>query len=159
VTPRIWKIDDSMGNMMEIKNKQVFEQAAVLPFVFTENGYSIYLITSLHRKKWILPKGVVESDELPLYTAVRETYEEAGLIGMVYNDPIGTWSKEKWGGVCDITVYVMRVAVALDQWPEADVRQRAEIPYDGGLWSSMVEDHGILDCINRFGSWVEARSN
>jgi len=155
----MWETGSLMGNNMEMKSELVFEQAAVLPYKLTESGCSIYLITSLRRKKWILPKGVVESDELPLYTAIRETYEEAGLIGMVYDDPIGMWSKHKWGGVCNITVYVMKVAVSLDQWPEANVRQRVEIPYEGGLWRSMVEDHGISECIEQFGSWLEARSN
>lgn len=44
---------------------------------------SVLLITSMTRKRWILPKGTVEADETMEETALRETLEETGVKGQL----------------------------------------------------------------------------
>ncbi|KAI5958728.1 uncharacterized protein KGF55_005726 [Candida pseudojiufengensis] len=43
----------------------------------------IMISSSKHKDKWILPKGGNEKDESELETAVRETWEEAGVEGII----------------------------------------------------------------------------
>jgi len=45
------------------------------------NDGKILFISSAKKKEWILPKGGWESDEEREASAVRETYEEAGVLG------------------------------------------------------------------------------
>jgi 8-oxo-dGTP pyrophosphatase MutT (NUDIX family) len=46
-----------------------------------ENGFEIALIGLKGGTVWALPKGLVESDENPEQTALREVQEETGLTG------------------------------------------------------------------------------
>lgn len=48
----------------------------------TKDG-RILLCSSAKKKEWILPKGGWESDELMEESAVREAYEEAGVVGIL----------------------------------------------------------------------------
>lgn len=43
----------------------------------------IMISSSKHKDRWIMPKGGNELDELELETAVRETWEEAGVEGII----------------------------------------------------------------------------
>lgn len=49
----------------------------------------ILFISSARKKEWILPKGGWENDELMEQSALRETYEEAGLLGFL-GPPLST---------------------------------------------------------------------
>ncbi len=101
-----------------------YRQSAVVPFRFRWNGPEILLITSRKKKRWIVPKGVIEPDLSPQDSALAEAYEEAGLRGRVAGPPLGRYEYEKWGGVCSVEVFPMRVTETLHEWPESDVRTR-----------------------------------
>jgi len=45
------------------------------------NDGRVVFVSSARKKEWILPKGGWESDELLEQSALRESYEEAGLLG------------------------------------------------------------------------------
>lgn len=47
------------------------------------NDGRIVFVSSARKKEWILPKGGWESDETMEDSALRETYEEAGLLGFL----------------------------------------------------------------------------
>lgn len=51
----------------------------------SERKKVILILSSVHEGKWVLPKGGVELDEQDDYilTAVRETWEEAGVEGKI----------------------------------------------------------------------------
>ena len=38
--------------------------------------------------------------------------------------PLGSYEYEKWGGMCHVAVYMLRVEEQLETWPEADIRKR-----------------------------------
>ena len=67
----------------------------------------------------------------PTQTAARETYEEAGLIGVVlHGSPIGSYRYKKRlptgkSVTCEVTVFLLRVRRELIDWPERDQRVRA----------------------------------
>uniref|UniRef100_A0A7S0T5L5 Nudix hydrolase domain-containing protein n=1 Tax=Erythrolobus madagascarensis TaxID=708628 RepID=A0A7S0T5L5_9RHOD len=57
-------------------------------------GWEVLLVESRWTKGiWLFPKGGIEADELPKVTALRETREEAGVIGRC-GPKLGTWKFE-----------------------------------------------------------------
>ena len=67
----------------------------------------------------------------PTQAAARETYEEAGLIGVVSRgSPVGHYRYQKRLPTgkfvtCEVTVFLLRVRRELIEWPERDQRVRA----------------------------------
>ena len=110
--------------MVAKKPSWVFKQSAVVPF-FVEGGKTqIVLITSLRTKKWIIPKGVIDSGMTPQASAAKEAHEEAGVIGETEDKALGEYQYKKWGGTCTVKVYPLRVVTLLDDWQEKRARER-----------------------------------
>jgi 8-oxo-dGTP pyrophosphatase MutT (NUDIX family) len=82
------------------------------------------LITSRKRKRWVIPKGIIEPHLLPHDSAAQEAWEEAGIRGRVSQTPLGTYQYHKWGGTCRVRVFLLQVEEMLETWPEADLRDR-----------------------------------
>jgi len=68
---------------------RVYWQAAVIPYRVHEERVEIALVTSQSGKRWVMPKGSLDDGEDAMDAAVRETEEEAGLIGELVEQPIG----------------------------------------------------------------------
>lgn len=100
-----------------------YRQSGAIPYRVRDGGLEILVITSRSRRRWIIPKGVVEPELSPADSAAQEAYEEAGVRGRV-GAAIGAYQVEKWNGVCTVTVFPMEVTEVLDAWPEAAVRER-----------------------------------
>jgi len=101
-----------------------YRQSGVIPYRVKEGRLQILLITSSKKKKWIIPKGVIEPYMSPQESAAQEAYEEAGIFGRVWDEPIGGYESEKWGGICTVTVFPMLVSKVYKDWPEEDQRKR-----------------------------------
>ncbi len=84
----------------------------------------IMLITSRRRKRWIIPKGVVEQGLSAPESASKEAFEEAGIRGWVHPNSTGEYHYHKWGGTCRVEVFVLEVEEVLEEWPESSIRQR-----------------------------------
>lgn len=110
--------------MPEPKPEWLFDQSAVIPHRMMDGELRIALITSASGRRWVIPKGVIDPGETAAASAERETLEEAGLIGTLSDEPIGSYTYDKWGGTCRVEVFLMAVEEALDNWPESDVRSR-----------------------------------
>lgn len=109
---------------MKVKPSRLFRQSGVIPWRPADRGLEILLITSRRTGAWIIPKGVIEPDLSPLESACKEAWEEAGVVGRPAPDPLGSFRHEKWGGVCEVAVYRLRVDSVAEEWPEARVRRR-----------------------------------
>lgn len=96
-----------------------YRQSAALPFRHDRGSLEILLITSRRRKRWVIPKGVVELDLDPATSAAKEALEEAGIEGELSEHSIGSYQYEKWGGTCAVEVFSMAVATTYDAWPES----------------------------------------
>ncbi len=103
---------------------RMFRQSAVVALCCIDGVNMVLLITSRRRKRWVIPKGVVEPHLTPAASAAQEAYEEAGIRGDVDDEPIGRFCYEKWGGTCEVEVFRMQVTTILDHWPEQDLRDR-----------------------------------
>jgi 8-oxo-dGTP pyrophosphatase MutT (NUDIX family) len=111
----------------------VFAQSAAIPFVLKNRTPRLLLITSRKRKRWIVPKGIVEHWQTPEEAAREEAWEEAGVRGRIVGGAVGTYEYGKWGGKCRVDVFLLRVEEILDEWPESDYRDRKWVDKDEAL--------------------------
>ncbi len=107
-----------------------YRQSAVLPYRTDRGRLEILLVTSRRRKRWVVPKGVREPDLSSAESAAKEALEEAGIEGHVGSQPLGTYTYEKWGGVCTVEIFPMEVHTSYEVWPES---------YRDRLWLSPEE--------------------
>ncbi|CAA2964229.1 nudix hydrolase 18, mitochondrial-like [Olea europaea var. sylvestris] len=101
--------------------------------IVDEDAIEVLVITSQRKGKGMLfPKGGWEEDESVKEAALRETVEEAGVVGEV-ECQLGKWTfKGKNGDTCyEAFMFPLLVKEQLDFWPEKDVRQR--------IWVSVRE--------------------
>ena len=105
------------------KPKYFYKQSAVIPFRVKNGRFEILLITSSKKKKWIIPKGIIEQNMTPQESALKEALEEAGVSGKVSEKMFGEYSYKKWGDTCNVKVYLMKVTKELEKWME-DYRKR-----------------------------------
>lgn len=108
-------------------------QAAAIP---VKEG-QVCLVTSSSGRRWVIPKGIIDPGRTAAEMALQEAWEEAGLVGVLDPDPVGTYLYEKYGGTCHVTVFVLRVTEAAEDWPERTLRQRA--------WFSPAEARGRIE--------------
>jgi len=113
-----------------VKVTRLYRQAAVIPFRIRHERLEIALVTTPNGKRWVVPKGSLDEGERSRDAAIRETEEEAGLIGDLKPKPLGryrfTRDKERY----EVDVYLMRVTVVLKSWLEAGLRRRRWLSVD-----------------------------
>lgn len=122
-----------------------FPQAGTIPI---KDG-KICLITSSNGKRWVIPKGMIETGHSAAETAMRETWEEAGLIGSLTEVPLGVYTYEKYGGICVVTVFAMQVVMTQPIWPEATRRRREWCDIEVAL--SRIHEPELQTMISRLG--------
>ena len=128
-----------------------YHQVAVLPFRVEKNRLEILLITSIKKKKWILPKGIAENNISYMESAANEAYEEAGVKGHVIKDPLDSYTVKKWGGLCNVQVYPMVVEKEKSKWPENYVRKRKWCSVEEAI--KLVSDAQLSNIIRQFDKW------
>ena len=120
----------------------IFPQSAVIPWRRREGRVEVLLITSRKRRRWVVPKGLVEPHLSPADSARAEAFEEAGIEGVVSPDPVGRYEYAKWGGICHVEVFLMAVERVLETWPEG-FRERVWLPPADAaarLWEADLAD-------------------
>ena len=101
------------------------EQVCAIPFRHPPGQpLELCVITSIKKKRWIFPKGIIDPGESREQTALKEAYEEAGLRGEIWDDPLGQFADFKWGAHLNVTVVIMEVTDSDVTWPEARIRRR-----------------------------------
>jgi 8-oxo-dGTP pyrophosphatase MutT (NUDIX family) len=103
-------------------------QASAIPFRRVDDRLEVCLITSLKRKRWMFPKGIIDPGETYVETALKEAHEEAGLRGRIVGEPLGAYEYSKWGTTLEVTVVLMEVSHSDNHWPESSLRQRRWLP-------------------------------
>jgi 8-oxo-dGTP pyrophosphatase MutT (NUDIX family) len=119
----------------------VTRQAAALP---VRDG-DVCLITSRSGKRWVVPKGWLEAGKTLAEIALQEAWEEAGLVGALEQEPIGSYFYQKDGGTFHVTVFRLQVTGEAVDWPERSMRQRRWLPPDKA--AERVADAGLAELI------------
>jgi 8-oxo-dGTP pyrophosphatase MutT (NUDIX family) len=125
-----------------------FNQSGVIPYRMKNGQLEVLLITSLKKKRWIIPKGIVEDNLNPQTSAGKEALEEAGIVGTVENYYLGSYSTKKWGGKIKINVYPMIVKLLLDDWEEKDLRKRKWFSFTEA--KEKIEIKGLQKVLDNF---------
>src|SRR5436190_3858987 len=116
-------------------------QAAAIPVY---NGL-VCLVTSSNGRRWVIPKGLIEPGQTAGETALQETWEEAGLAGVLHTEPVGSYLYDKYGGMCHVTVFLLQVTEEADDWPERLTRQRVWLPLDEA--ADRIREAGLRDIL------------
>jgi phosphohistidine phosphatase len=104
--------------------KIIYHQAGAIPFRRLEKRFEILLITSRSNRQWTIPKGLIDPGMTAEQTAVQEAFEEAGITGTLFPEPVLQFSYRKWQGTCLVKTYFFRVEQEVESWPEKFIRQR-----------------------------------
>jgi 8-oxo-dGTP pyrophosphatase MutT (NUDIX family) len=110
-----------------------YRQSAVIPYLAEDGNTQIVLVTTRKKKKWTLPKGIVEPDLTPEESALQEAYEEAGIEGAIQGGIFDTFQYNKWGGTCFVQVFLMKITQWHESWPEDHYRSRETFSPDKAL--------------------------
>jgi len=122
------------------------KQYGVLPYYKKSGKIIIILITSRSSHQWIVPKGNKMPHKTKRETALQEAYEEAGLIGLLDDNPIFHLPIMSHGKKTELTLYPMRVNKPLiKKWPEKHQRKRIEVSCERA--KSLVAWPEFGDCI------------
>lgn len=108
--------------MIPADSHQPIAQASVIPFQ-RRNGQTAFCLISTRKGNWIFPKGIIDPGETVQETATKEAAEEAGIGGVISDQPLGQYEYFKWGTTLTVTVFLMEVFQVDNAWEE-DWRQR-----------------------------------
>ncbi|WP_455482515.1 NUDIX hydrolase [Bartonella sp. B35(2025)] len=109
-------------------NNMRFLQVGALIYRIKNENLEFLLITSRRSGRWIIPKGWPIPKKSFLQAALQESFEEAGVRGVIETSPIGTYEYEKLdppigknGKFC-VYVFAMQYLYQEKKWPEQNHR-------------------------------------
>ncbi|MBV6650841.1 MAG: NUDIX hydrolase [Hoeflea sp.] len=144
----LFRLPDNEPDRFKRKTRR---QSAAAVFRGSGEARELLLVTSRDTGRWILPKGWIEEDEDGGQAALRETWEEAGLIGEVMpGGPVGHYRYVKQrtrrgDALCDVDVYLLRLVEEKEQWPEKGQRRRKWFPVATAI--GLIGEDGLKDVI------------
>lgn len=118
-------------------------QVAALCYRQRDGRVEVLLITSLHNRRWILPKGWPMKGRNASEAAAAEAWEEAGVVvARLGRAPLGAfrYTKRIRGGAgmpCETIVFPVEVESLSDDFPQSARRERR--------WASPEEAAQLLE--------------
>ncbi len=138
-----------MKRKITTKKRTHFDQSGVIPFRKKNGKTEVLLVTSIRRKKWIIPKGFIEYHMTPFQSAKKEAFEEAGVRGSNSTKILGSYTIRKNGSELLTKIYSMRVTRIFKDYPEKNLRKRKWFSvYDA---AKKVEIDELATIIRRLG--------
>ncbi|PID37095.1 MAG: NUDIX hydrolase [Rhodobacterales bacterium] len=103
-------------------------QFGALPFRVVKGQVEVLMVTTRTTGRWILPKGWPIDGQTPAEAAATEAFEEAGVEGKAFQQPIGFYAYSKAHEGDDLPIFVaifpLRVKKIHADWPEKSQRKR-----------------------------------
>jgi hypothetical protein len=87
----------------------------------------------------------MESGKTAGEIALQEAWEEAGLVGVLKREPLGSFTYEKFGSPHHVIVFEMKVTNIATAWPESALRQRSFLTPQVAL--ARIDDLGLREII------------
>ncbi|MBY2907740.1 NUDIX hydrolase [Rhizobium leguminosarum] len=90
-----------------------------------EGRLEVLLVGSRRNGRWGVPKGHIESSETSSAAALREAFEEAGIIGDVDSTPVGSFAYQKDSTTTRymVTIHLLKVSKIVTAFPERGRRK------------------------------------
>ena len=129
---------------------QVLRQAAVIPM----SDGQVCMVTSSSGRRWVIPKGMIDSGQTAGEAALSEAWEEAGLVGVLASEPAGSYLYDKYGRTHHVVVFLMQVREMVGDWPERDSRRREWV--DPAEAIERTEEQGLREIIETVSRQVVA---
>ncbi|HEV3258429.1 MAG TPA: NUDIX hydrolase [Gemmataceae bacterium] len=107
----------------------------------------VCLVMSSSGRRWVVPKGHIEPGQTAGEAALQEAWEEAGLTGILQDEPLGSYVYQKCGQRYHVTVFVMGVTGVADKWPERSRRGRHWLRPERAV--ACVEEPGLRKLLRR----------
>ena len=124
-------------------------QIAALPvFVTPYGGVDLCLVTARGSGRWIIPKGNPIIGLAPHQVAEQEALEEAGLVGEVLPDCIGTFTFDRRQRSCAVDVYVLKVERQLPTW--AEMAERTTLRCSAQVALRKICSQGLAELISGY---------
>ncbi|KAI8368172.1 NUDIX hydrolase domain-like protein [Radiomyces spectabilis] len=94
----------------------------------------LLISSSKHEGVWVIPKGGWENDETQVEAALRETWEEAGVRGVI-SGFLGCFydSNKKGQAKSQFWIYELLVDEIMKKWPEKKKRERRWFTFDEAI--------------------------
>jgi 8-oxo-dGTP pyrophosphatase MutT (NUDIX family) len=132
-------------------------QYAALPYRKKNGAVQVMLVTSRETRRWIIPKGWPIAGVKPHNLAALEAMEEAGLVGKIGEQPIGSFHYDKKRGDgsivnCTVDTFALEVEQQMPAWPEQDQRQTQW--FDPEDAAAQVQESELRDLIKKFAKKV-----
>jgi 8-oxo-dGTP pyrophosphatase MutT (NUDIX family) len=105
-------------------------QTGALPWRLDRNRrFEVLLVTGRRSGRWTVPKGWPMPGKSLSEAAAQEAFEEAGVMGKVDPEPLGSFRHSKQNlpiGDLEVSilVHLMYVERELSEWPEVEQRER-----------------------------------
>jgi ADP-ribose pyrophosphatase YjhB (NUDIX family) len=93
----------------------------------------ICLVTSSNSKRRVFPNSLITRGHSATETALRKVWEDAGLVGVLAPEPVGIYRYRKLSRNYHVSVYVLRVTEAANNWPKKNLRKRAWVNVERAL--------------------------
>lgn len=120
-------------------------QSGVIPMRAGE----VCLVTSSSGKRWVLPKGLIDTGKTAGEAALQEAWEEAGLVGVLHSEPVGSYVYEKYSRTHHVTMFLLTVTEVCDDWPERRVRRREWLRLEQAC--TRIEEPGLQEILLTIG--------
>ena len=131
-------------------------QAGTIAVRHKNKRWEVCLVRKRSSNRWGIPKGLIESGHTLKATALKETWEEAGLRGRLIGASLGDYEFEKWGGTpISVKVFLMEALAQSDDWPEAEWRERRWASFRKA--ESLLAKHPVRPLLNRARRMLDGR--
>jgi ADP-ribose pyrophosphatase YjhB (NUDIX family) len=130
-------------------------QYAALPYRLTGRRLSILLISSRRTRRWIIPKGWPMEGRAPHEAAALEAEEEAGIVGAIAEQPLGSYrylKHVKGGDTLAVQVLVFPMAVEGQVAAFKEAGQRVASWFDHRHAAGLVAEPSLRRLILDFGA-------
>lgn len=121
----------------------VMNQSGVIA---VQNG-RLCMVTSRSGRRWVFPKGQVDPGHTPGEAALLEAWEEAGLVGTLDPEPVGSYVYEKEGCTFHVLLFMMRVSEVREVWPERGFRERKWVTVHDAM--ERVDEPSLQELLKR----------
>jgi phosphohistidine phosphatase len=131
-----------------------YQQSSVIPFRDMNGTIEVLIVMSSKNRHWVIPKGIHDPGMTAQDSAAKEAFEEAGVEGDVFDEPIGDYRYPKWDAECEVKVFPMRVIKVIPeaQWQESH-RRRQWLPAEQA--AILVKNPDVQKLVGALPQWLQ----